>query len=158
MTADGDAAAGPLTGTDLPVLPVLPDLPATLRARGYRITPQRQLVLDAVTALEHGTPDEICAEVQRTAPGVNLSTVYRALELLEELGLVTHAHLGHGAPTYHASGAIDHLHLVCRVCGAVIETDVALAESLVGMLAERHGFETDVAHFAIYGRCQGCTP
>ena len=134
------------------------DLHETLRAKGYRITPQRQLVLDAVTALEHGTPDEICAEVQRTAPGVNLSTVYRALELLEELGLVTHAHLGHGAPTYHASGAIDHLHLVCRVCGAVIETDVALAESLVGMLAERHGFETDVAHFAIYGRCQGCTP
>jgi Fur family ferric uptake transcriptional regulator len=163
VTADGDAAAGPLTGTDLPDLaslpdlPDLPDLPATLRARGYRITPQRQLVLDAVTALEHGTPDEICAEVQRTAPGVNLSTVYRALELLEELGLVTHAHLGHGAPTYHASGAIDHLHLVCRVCGAVIETDVALAESLVGMLAERHGFETDVAHFAIYGRCRECT-
>ena len=134
------------------------DLHEPLRARGYRITPQRQLVLDAVVALQHGTPDEICAEVQRTAPGVNLSTVYRALELLEELGLVTHAHLGHGAPTYHASGAIDHLHLVCRVCGAVIETDVALAESLVGMLAERHGFETDVAHFAIYGRCQGCAP
>lgn len=135
-----------------------PELSETLRAKGYRITPQRQLVLDAVVALQHGTPDEICGEVQRTAPGVNLSTVYRTLELLEELGLVTHAHLGHGAPTYHSAASDDHLHLVCRVCGAVTETDVSLADALVQRLAEQHGFETDVAHFAIYGRCKGCTP
>lgn len=133
-----------------------PDLPATLRAKGYRLTPQRQLVLDAVTALGHGTPDEIGARVQQAATGVNLSTVYRTLELLEELGLVSHAHLGHGAPTYHAAGDVDHLHLVCRDCGAVIETDVALADSLVRLLAESHGFETDVAHFAVYGRCASC--
>ena len=132
-----------------------PDLQATLKAKGYRLTPQRQLVLDAVARLGHGTPDEICAEVQRSAPGVNLSTVYRTLELLEELALVTHAHLGHGAPTYHAAGG-DHLHLVCRDCGTVIETDVELADALVARLAEQHGFETDVAHFAIYGRCQEC--
>lgn len=132
-------------------------LPATLRARGYRITPQRQLVLDAVTTLRHGTPDEICAEVQRTASGVNLSTVYRALELLEEIGMVTHTHLGHGAPTYHAATAAEHLHLVCRACGGITETDVQLADTLVERLAERHGFQTDVAHFSIYGRCRACT-
>jgi Fur family ferric uptake transcriptional regulator len=132
-------------------------LPETLRAQGYRITPQRQLVLDAVVSLQHGTPDEICAEVQRSASGVNLSTVYRALELLEQLGMVTHTHLGHGAPTYHASTGDDHLHLVCRDCGAVTETDVSLADALVAALEERHGFDTDVAHFAIYGRCKGCT-
>jgi Fur family ferric uptake transcriptional regulator len=132
------------------------NLPETLRAKGYRITPQRQLVLDAVARLEHGTPDEICAEVQRSASGVNLSTVYRALELLEELGMVTHTHLGHGAPTYHAATVEDHLHLVCRDCGSVTETDVSMADDLVGRLAERHGFETDVAHFAIYGRCKVC--
>ncbi len=132
-----------------------PDLRATLKAKGYRLTPQRQLVLDAVARLGHGTPDEICAEVQRSAPGVNLSTVYRTLELLEELVLVTHAHLGHGAPTYHAAGG-DHLHLVCRDCGEVVETDVELADALVARLADQHGFETDVAHFAIYGRCRGC--
>jgi Fur family ferric uptake transcriptional regulator len=133
-----------------------PSLPETLRAKGYRITPQRQLVLDAVARLEHGTPDEICAEVQRSASGVNLSTVYRTLELLEELGMVTHTHLGHGAPTYHAATAVDHLHLVCRDCGAVTETEVSMADDLVARLAERYGFETDVAHFAIYGRCKGC--
>ena len=137
---------------------VAPSLPEALRAKGYRITPQRQLVLGAVETLRHGTPDEICAEVQRTAGGVNLSTVYRALELLEQLGMVTHTHLGHGAPTYHASTGEDHLHLVCCDCGAVIETDVAIADALVAQLAEQHGFDTDVAHFAIYGRCQACTP
>ena len=133
------------------------DLHATLKAKGYRLTPQRQLVLDAVAGLGHGTPDEICAEVQRTARGVNLSTVYRTLELLEELGLVTHAHLGHGAPTYHSATGDDNLHLVCRDCGSVTETDVSLAETLVGRLEEQHGFETDVAHFAIYGRCRECS-
>ena len=133
------------------------DLHATLKAKGYRLTPQRELVLDAVVRLEHGTPDEICAEVQRSAGGVNISTIYRTLELLEELGLVTHTHLGHGAPTYHAASGADHLHLVCRVCGEVIETEVEVADAFVRRLAEQHGFETDVAHFAIYGRCQGCT-
>ncbi len=131
-------------------------LHSTLRAKGYRLTPQRQLVLQAVAAVRHGNPDEICAEVQRSAPGVNISTVYRTLELLEELGLVTHTHLGHGAPTYHAATDEDHLHLVCRDCGAVIETDAAVTDDLVRALAQSHGFQTDVAHFAIYGRCSGC--
>lgn len=129
---------------------------STLRERGYRLTPQRQLVLEAVAALRHGTPDDICARVQATAGGVNISTVYRTLELLEEIGLVTHTHLGHGAPTYHAATDEDHLHLVCRICGVVLETDVTIADALVRRLADEHGFETDVAHFAIYGRCQGC--
>ncbi|MGH3327329.1 MAG: Fur family transcriptional regulator [Streptomycetales bacterium] len=127
-----------------------------LRARGYRLTPQRQLVLEAVTTLEHGTPEEICGEVRKTASGVNISTVYRTLELLEDLGLVRHTHLGHGAPTYHAAGDSEHLHLVCRDCGGVTETQVEAAEELVQRLSRQHGFETDVQHFAIYGRCAAC--
>jgi Fur family transcriptional regulator, ferric uptake regulator len=129
-----------------------------LRAKGYRLTPQRALVLQAVSTLRHGTPDEICAEVQRSAGGVNISTVYRTLELLEELGLVTHTHLGHGAPTYHSATDEDHLHLVCRDCGLIIETDVSVADHLVNDLATQHGFVTDVAHFAIFGRCKDCGP
>src|SRR6185437_3495338 len=72
-----------------------------LRARGYRVTPQRQLVLEAVARLDHATPEEIGAQVQQTARGVNISTIYRTLELLEQIGMVTHTHLGHGAPIYH---------------------------------------------------------
>src|ERR1700730_14098180 len=129
---------------------------ATLRASGYRVTPQRQLVLEAVTKLNHASPEEICVEVRETARGVNVSTVYRTLELLEELGLVTHTHLGHGAPTYHAAAEQQHLHLVCRVCGQVTEAEPALADPLADKLRAEQGFEIDPAHFAIFGRCAAC--
>jgi Fur family ferric uptake transcriptional regulator len=132
------------------------DLTGQLRARGYRLTPARQLVLAAVAALEHATPDAICAEVQRTASSVNLSTVYRTLELLEELDLVAHTHLGHGAPIYHAAHERDHLHLVCGLCGRITEASAASADSLVERLRGELGFETDVAHFALFGRCAQC--
>jgi len=132
------------------------ELQSELRARGYRLTPQRQLVLDAVRRLGHSTPDEIAAEVREQSPAVNVSTVYRTLDLLEEVGLVTHTHLGHGAPTYHSATDEDHLHLVCRICGQIIETDVSVADNLVADLAQQHGFVTDVTHFAIFGRCKDC--
>ncbi|NHC14987.1 Fur family transcriptional regulator [Motilibacter deserti] len=132
------------------------DWQATLRERGYRLTPQRQLVLEAVATLGHATPEDVLTEVQRTASGVNVSTVYRTLELLEELGLVTHTHLGHGAPTYHPASEADHLHLVCRDCGRVTEADTSVADELVRRVAQEQGFETDVSHFAIFGRCRDC--
>jgi Fur family ferric uptake transcriptional regulator len=128
-----------------------------LRARGYRVTPQRQLVLEAVTALEHGTPEEICTEVQRTAKGVNISTVYRTLELLEELGLVKHAHLGHGPPTYHPAAEAEHVHLVCRDCGSVHDVPPTVADGLVTALKREYGFETDVYHLTVYGLCADCS-
>jgi Fur family transcriptional regulator, ferric uptake regulator len=127
-----------------------------LRARGYRLTPQRQLVLEAVAALGHGTPEEITAEVHRTAKGVNVSTVYRTLELLEDLGLVTHAHLGHGAPTFHAADDADHVHLVCRECGAITEVSPAVLELTAREIAATHGFVVDATHFAIFGTCAAC--
>lgn len=132
------------------------DIRRELRARGYRLTPQRQLVLEAVAELDHATPDAICATVQRTARGVNISTVYRTLELLEGLGLVTHTHLGHGAPTYHMADVPRHLHLVCRRCGGIVETDAAIADSLVTSLRAECGFETDMEHFAVFGTCAAC--
>ena len=132
------------------------DLPGELRARGYRSTPQRQLVLEAVRELGHSTPDEIAAKVKQTAPSVNVSTVYRTLDLLEDLGLVTHTHLGHGAPTYHPADESDHLHLVCLDCGQVEQVDSAVAEPIVGSLRASHGFEVDVTHVAMHGRCAHC--
>jgi Fur family ferric uptake transcriptional regulator len=127
-----------------------------LRAKGYRVTPQRQLVLEAVTALEHGTPEEICAEVQRTAQGVNISTIYRTLELLEELGLVKHAHLGHGPPNYHPAAQAEHVHLVCRDCESVNDVPPTVAGGLVAALKGEYGFETDVHHLTVYGLCGNC--
>lgn len=135
---------------------VTTDWKSDLRQRGYRLTPQRQLVLEAVDVLEHATPDEILTEVRRTASGVNISTVYRTLELLEELGLVSHAHLGHGAPTYHLADRHHHMHLVCRDCESVTEADISEAAPLTDRLRATYGFETDMKHFAIFGRCADC--
>jgi len=127
-----------------------------LRARGYRVTPQRQLVLEAVKELEHATPEAICSRVRQTARGVNISTVYRTLELLEELGMVTHTHLGHGAPTYHLATEADHVHLVCRDCGEIQEISPEMVQSMVTTLDRELGFETDVRHLTIFGRCSRC--
>lgn len=132
-----------------------PDLRRELRARGYRLTPQRQLVLQAVGRLRHATPEVIAAEVQRTAPGVNITTVYRTLDLLEELGLVTHAHLDHGAPAYHVAEN-EHLHVVCRTCNSVFEAGVDLVADLVHRMATDHGFAVDVGHITLFGTCARC--
>src|SRR5262245_54138023 len=114
-----------------------------LRASGYRVTPQRQLVLEAVSRLEHATPEEIFADVRQTARGVNVSTVYRTLELLEHLGLVTHTHLAHGAPHYHLATQAEHVHLVCQHCGQITEVDKSTVRPLVAALEAGQGFLTD---------------
>ena len=133
------------------------DWRTTLREKGYRLTPQRELVLAAVNELKHATPEQVCARVQETASGINISTVYRTLELLEDLGLVRHAHLGHGAPSYHPAGHDHHLHLVCRDCGTVSQVDVEVAAPLTAAVRSAEGFEVDLEHFAIYGRCRACS-
>jgi Fur family ferric uptake transcriptional regulator len=127
-----------------------------LRAQGYRLTPQRQLVLEAVMRLGHATPEAVADAVQATAQGVNISTVYRTLELLEQLGLVSHTHLGHGAPTYHSADDADHVHLVCRECGIVTETTPEVVAEVVGRLVDEQGFQADVRHLAIFGTCRDC--
>jgi Fur family ferric uptake transcriptional regulator len=129
----------------------------TLRRGGYRITPQRQLVLESVERLGHGTPEEILTEVQRTATGVNLSTVYRNLEVLEQVGLVTHAHIGHGAPTYHSVGEQVHIHLVCDRCGCIESVDASVADPFLDELRTRSGFVTEVSHVALHGICRDCS-
>lgn len=127
-----------------------------LRRRGYRLTPQRQLVLEAVGRRPHTTPEEILAEVRTVAGTVNSSTVYRTLELLEQLGLVQHSHLGHGAPTYSVTSENAHVHLVCQGCGAVAEVQPAVVGDLVDRLAAEEHFTVDVGHLTVFGRCADC--
>jgi Fur family ferric uptake transcriptional regulator len=133
------------------------DWRAELRARGYRLTPQRELVLEAVDELEHATPDEILTRVRERAAGVNISTVYRTIELLEKLGLVNHTHLGHGAPTYHSTAVPQHVHLMCRGCKAVVEVETAVFDAMVRGLRDEYGFETDVQHLTVFGTCKECS-
>ncbi|WP_370290703.1 Fur family transcriptional regulator [Nocardioides sp.] len=131
------------------------DWRAALRRRGYRLTPQRELILAAVDELGHATPDEVLARVQQTASTVNASTVYRTLEVLEELGLVRHAHLSDRAPTYHSTRDHEHFHLVCRGCREVISVAAEEAEGFVALLSEK-GFTPDLGHLAVFGRCARC--
>ena len=132
------------------------DWRSALREKGYRLTPQRELILRAVDDLGHATPDEVLAHVQQQASTVNASTVYRTLEVLEELGLVRHAHLSDRAPTYHSVDGHEHFHLVCRNCRRVISVDVDVASEFVTRLGSDHGFVPDLGHLTVFGRCEEC--
>ena len=127
-----------------------------LRDKGYRLTPQRELVLSAVDRLGHATPDEVLAAVREQSAAVNISTVYRTLELLEELGLVRHTHLTDRAPTYHSTTTPQHVHLVCRGCQEVIDARPEEFEQLTKALRAEHGFEVDIGHLTVFGRCGRC--
>ena len=123
-----------------------------------RLTRQRERIVDAVCALGHATPDGLAAAVARDGgPALPLSTIYRNLEALEEVGVVSHTHLDHRTPTYHLSDRADHIHLVCLSCGTVIESAVTTADPFVGNLLARHGFVADVKHMAVHGWCASCS-
>lgn len=127
----------------------------TLHQRGMRMTPQRQFVLDALLDLGHATPEQICQHVQRSTPTVNITTIYRTLELLESLGVVRHTHLGHGAPSYSVHEH-QHVHLVCHECGRVEEAPRETMDGLTGTLRASHGFHLDASHLALSGLCREC--
>jgi Fur family transcriptional regulator, ferric uptake regulator len=127
-----------------------------LRERGLRLTPQRQLILEAVFELGHATPEQVHHHVRERAAGVNITTVYRTLELLEELGLVNHTHLSHGSPTYHAAGEHQHVHLVCRNCGSITEVDPDVMQPVTERLRTDLGFRVDVGHVSLFGECGNC--
>ena len=132
------------------------DWRALLRERGYRLTPQRELILAAVNELGHATPDEVHAHVRTHSEAVNLSTVYRTLEVLEELGLIRHAHLSERAPTYHSVSDHTHFHLVCRNCGRITSVGSSKAQALLDVLEHEHGFVADVGHLTVHGTCVSC--
>jgi Fur family ferric uptake transcriptional regulator len=131
--------------------PLNASLAAALRARGLRVTPQREQVLDTVHRLAHATPEQISDAL----PDVDLATVYRTLELLEEIGLVKHAHLGHGAPAYRPAGD-EHVHVVCHTCGDVVDAEPDLVQPLAARLLAEHGFAVDRSHFTVFGSCARC--
>jgi Fur family ferric uptake transcriptional regulator len=133
------------------------DLSDKLRGSGKRMTAQREQILRAVETLGHATPDEVLAEVHRHSNSINISTVYRTLEMLEKLGLVRHAHLSDRAPTYHSVGGHEHFHLVCRNCHRVISVDPVVLTPLVEALRAEHGFIPDVGHLTVFGTCKECS-
>src|SRR6187200_1915802 len=92
-----------------------------LREQGHRLTPQREVVLEAVEQLEHATADDIQRVVSDQAPTLNLSTIYRSLALLEDLGVIQHVNLADRGTVYHSKAIPAHVHLACTRCGSVTD-------------------------------------
>ena len=132
-------------------------LTARLRRLGVRVTPQRLFVLEAMELNGgHMTAEEIMQWAARRYPALNLATVYRTLDLLCQVGLVTQTDLGGGATTYELVGDSPHHHLACERCGGVIEMDEALVEGLREGALRVYGFHANPRHLAIFGVCSGC--
>lgn len=130
---------------------------AELKARGIRVTPQRAIIFDVIERLSgHITAEEIFSEVQQINPYISLATVYRTLELLQELNLVTPTNLGGSQTHFAISGHGVHHHLVCQKCGGIEDFSDDLLESLRERLATEHGFLAQINHFSIFGLCRTC--
>lgn len=128
----------------------------SLRASGKRVTTPKRLVAEVLAAAQgHLTADDIRLAVQRNAPTVSTSTVYRILDEFDELGIVLHSHAGGQAAVYHLADAV-HAHLHCESCGQVVEVPADHLESLARRLRSDHGFVLDRHHVALSGTCAGC--
>ena len=130
---------------------------AALRAAGQRPTPQRLLILEVIGDADgHVTADEIYQRVQEVYPCINVSTVYRTLESLKDLGIVTETNLGEGRREFELRERGQHHHLVCKGCGAVEEIDDAAFAPVRAYALERYGFRAEMEHYAIFGLCRAC--
>jgi len=105
---------------------------------------------------DHISAEEIYAQIVAKYPNVNISTVYRTLELLKRLGLVTETDLGGGRVRYHSAEKGHHHHLVCEKCGTMIDIDESTLARLQDVLFHRYNFSARLSHLAIFGRCEKC--
>lgn len=128
-----------------------------VHSKGYRLTPQRQIILDAVhTAGGHCTPDQIYERVQRVNSAINRATVYRTLEFLLKLGLVTTAHLEENQVVYEIAGIKPHHHLVCQNCRHLVEIDHEMIDPLFQQLQTKLDVTILTDHLVLFGLCPEC--
>lgn len=133
------------------------DIAGQLSRQGYRITPQRTMILSIIEKSdEHINAEEIYAKVVAKYPRVNISTVYRTLDLLKQLGLIFEMDLGGGRVGYHPEDKGHHHHLICRQCGTVIDINEAVLFSVKAILLQAFDFDADLRHLAISGFCEKC--
>jgi Fur family ferric uptake transcriptional regulator len=132
------------------------DVVTHLHAQGYRLTPQRQLILHAVRQAEmHVTPEQVYDHVHRKQPTISRATIYRTLEFLCEVRLI-HALYWGGQMYYEIADAQPHHHLVCRTCGGMVECEQDLLLLLFEAVEKKHRFTIDMDHVALFGVCQRC--
>lgn len=133
------------------------DIASALTKKGYRLTPQRLMIVEAIEdSDDHISAEEMYSHVVARYPNVNISTVYRTLDLLKRLGLVTETDLGGGRFRYHPAHKGHHHHLVCRACGNITDLDESLLAPLEKALERQYGFSAELRHLAITGLCSWC--
>jgi Fur family transcriptional regulator, ferric uptake regulator len=129
----------------------------TIRKRGYRVTPQRELILDAVrVAKGHSTAEQVYARVVKRAPSLNRATVYRTLEFLTQQHMITSTDLGTGGKVFEIAAPEPHHHLVCNVCGEVTQIGHERLSQIFMAIEREHGFKITTDHLALFGLCEHC--
>ncbi len=137
------------------------DIAATIRARGHRLTPQRQIILDTLCEMGgHVTVAELYEQVGGRFPAIDRSTVYRALDFFGELGLVRATDVS-GTAVYEMTNTPEanghaHHHLICRDCGFIDHVDGGAFNEFAGRLRDEFGFAADVDSLTVYGVCREC--
>lgn len=133
------------------------ELRSLIHSKGFRLTPQRQMILDAVReAGQHCTPEQIYERVQTKSSAINRATVYRTLEFLLRLGLVTTAHLQDNQVVYEIAGAHPHHHLICQNCHHVLELEHSLVAPFFQQLEAQKSVTILTDHLVLFGLCPAC--
>lgn len=154
----------PQRGSTLPRVNDAPDRAAPwadvrdrLRARGLRWTPQRRTLIEVLARLDgHVTGAELVERCRDVDAATTPSTVYRTLDVLEQLGIVRHAHGADGREEFHVLPTAEHGHLHCLSCRESWEIGEAEAAGLVGALHADRGFAVELSHLSIAGTCSDC--
>ena len=134
-------------------------VPERLRARGLRWTPQRRVLVDVLSRTDgHVTGAELVERCRELDPGTIPSTVYRTLDVLEELGVLSHSHAPDGREEFHVLPEAEHGHLICQHCGTQTELTVRQPDvaAVLAAFAEARWFAVDVSHLTVSGRCADC--
>lgn len=130
---------------------------ALLHEGGYRVTPQRQLIIDAVCQLGgHVTPDQVYEQVHEITPTLNRATVYRTLAFLSDQGILNPVLQEDGHAGYELASSEPHHHLICRGCGEEQQIAHDLVEHLFEQIGSEYNFVVETKHLTLFGRCEDC--
>lgn len=134
-------------------------LAAELRRLGFRVTPQRAVILETVAHMQgHSSAQTVYAQARSQLPGLNLATVYRTLETLNEAGLIDLLSTSTDSMRFSMHDDQNpHYHLVCSHCGSVQDVPPEKFQSLADAMKECYGFQLDVQNFTLSGLCAACT-
>jgi Fur family transcriptional regulator, ferric uptake regulator len=149
MAVDGSLEASPSTDWST--------VRERLHDRGLRWTPQRRTLIEVLARTDgHVTGAELIERCRAVDPTTIPSTVYRTLDVLEEIGVVSHSHASDGREQFHVLPVVEHGHLECRRCHVSWEIPIEEAAGLVATLERKRGFAVDLSHLSILGLCAGC--